>query len=121
MVENLDVSKLPFRRLSDEEAEDKPLAEVREGDVVAIWSRGALRLALVVETTPTRVEVAYTTEGAWNNARRGYAFQQERQRKGLEPRYGGHYVDTLEELVHVTHRWVKREYVFGLKEVPARA
>jgi hypothetical protein len=70
LLADVDVTKLPVRRVAPEMLTDEPLAEIAVGDLVVMHSRNALRVAQVLTVTPKRVMVAYTTEGAWTAARK---------------------------------------------------
>lgn len=66
-------SALPAKALPDSVA-TVPATQPQRGDTVALHSRGMVRLAMVVEVTKTRAEVAYTTQGAITEAlRRGWS------------------------------------------------
>lgn len=70
LLEGIDVRELPARRWPDEALTPEPLVEVAVGDMVVVYSRGSTRVAKVLAVTPKRVMVAYTTEGAWDMARK---------------------------------------------------
>lgn len=68
LLSGVDTTELPATRVDPALLE--PLTEVEVGDVVVMHSRNAYRLARVMEVGPKRVMIAYTTEGAWAEARK---------------------------------------------------
>jgi hypothetical protein len=70
LLEGISARDLPARRVEPVGAPDNPLETVEPGMLVAVYSRGSWRLAQVITATDKRAAVAYTTEGAWKDARK---------------------------------------------------
>src|SRR4051812_8047459 len=66
-----DVSRLPAQAVP-ESALGSKVSDPQVGDVVVVYSRGANRMAQVTKVGPKRVEVVYTTKGAWDQAQKIY-------------------------------------------------
>lgn len=65
------VSKLPARPPLDGEFGPVPdISEISVGDLVAIYSRGAERVAMVEKVGRSRLGCIYTTKGAWDTAQK---------------------------------------------------
>lgn len=76
LTAGLDRTTLPATRVDPEKLVLFPEATV--GDEVVVHSRGYHRVAVVLESTPKRVMVAYTTEGAWKEAVAIYEYRMAR-------------------------------------------
>jgi hypothetical protein len=80
------VERLPATAVPEGAITAEPLSEIAVGDLVVTYSRGTDRLAEVTKVGPKRIEVIYTTKGAWDEAARiagmyltgGYAEGRER-------------------------------------------
>lgn len=64
----MNIEQLPATQIDPSQMTAEPLSEINVGDLVAVHSRGSYRLAQVTKVGPKRVEVIYTTQGAWNDA-----------------------------------------------------
>lgn len=73
VAHSIDVSKLPATAVPETALTAEPVEDPKVGDLVVIYSRGANRLAEVTKVGPKRVEVVYTTKGAWDTAIKTHA------------------------------------------------
>lgn len=67
---DVDVTQLPAQAVPVEAMSDEPVEDPQVGDLVVVYSRGSNRLAQVTKLGPKRVEVVYTTKGAWGTAQK---------------------------------------------------
>lgn len=68
----VNVELLPATQIDPNNMTAEPLSEIEVGQIVATYSRGSWRVAQVTKVGPKRVEVIYTTQGAWKEAQRIY-------------------------------------------------